>query len=52
MALIILLPLITSGDLLKYLRDHQIVIPIRKLIEFAQQVAEGIGKSISFSNQE
>jgi hypothetical protein len=48
----ILLPLMTSGDLHKYLRDHQIVIPVRNLIEFAQQVAEGISKSISDSNQE
>ncbi len=39
---IIILPLMTNGDLLTYLRKSDVILSVKQLLEFAQQIAEGI----------
>ncbi len=38
----IILPLMVNGDLLSYLRNDQILLTVKQLLEIAQQIAEGI----------
>jgi proto-oncogene tyrosine-protein kinase Met len=37
----IIMPLMENGDLLSYLRNDQILLTVKQLLEFAQQIAEG-----------
>jgi serine/threonine protein kinase len=46
----IIMLLMANGDLLSYLRNDQILLTVKQLLEFAQQIAEGIKNSSLFSN--
>jgi len=39
---LVILPLMTNGDLLSYLRNKNIALTLKQLLIFAQQIAEGM----------
>jgi len=45
---LIILPLMINGDLRSCLRNEEILLSLKLLLEFAQQIAEGILNSHNF----